>query len=86
MDIVPVGTANGSSSTYYCDKYYVSTAASRVVYRGYSSANAHGGVSVAYTNNGASHSYTHVGSRLAFRGRLVKAESVEAYKALSEIA
>ncbi len=27
-----------------------------------------------------------VGSRLAFRGRLVKAESVEAYKALSEIA
>ena len=34
----------------------------------------------------ASYSYTYVGSRLAFRGRLVKAESVEAYKALSEIA
>ena len=34
MDIVPVGTANGSSSTYYCDKYWISTAASRVVYRG----------------------------------------------------
>ena len=28
MDIVPVGTANGSSSTYYCDKYWISTAAS----------------------------------------------------------
>ena len=34
MDIVPVGTANGSSSTYYCDKYWISTAAFRVVYRG----------------------------------------------------
>ena len=86
MDIVPVGTANGSSSTYYCDKYYVSTAASRVVYRGYNNADAYGGVSYAHTGNDASHSHTYVGSRLAFRGRLVKAESVEAYKALSEIA
>ena len=86
MDIVPVGTANGSSSTYYCDKYYVFTAASRVVYRGYNYANANGGVSYANTNNDASYSNTNVGSRLAFRGRLVKAESVEAYKALSEIA
>ena len=30
MDIVPVGTANGSSSTYYCDKYWISTAAMRM--------------------------------------------------------
>ena len=34
MDVIPVGTANGSSSTYYCDKYYISTASSRVVFRG----------------------------------------------------
>ena len=47
MDIVPVGTANGSSSTYYCDKYWISTAASRVVYRGYYNAYANGGVSFA---------------------------------------
>ena len=86
MDIVPVGTANGSSSTHYCDKYHVSTATSRVVYRGYHYANAYGGVSDANTHYDASYSYTYVGSRLAFRGRLVKAESVEAYKALSEIA
>ena len=46
MDIVPVGTANGSSSTYYCDKYWISTAASRVVYRGFSYANPSGGVSM----------------------------------------
>ena len=48
MDIVPVGTANGSSSTYYCDKYWISTAAIRVVFRGYYDANAYGGVSYAY--------------------------------------
>ena len=47
MDMVPVGSANGSSSTYYCDKYYVSTAASRVVFRGCYYAYADGGVSCA---------------------------------------
>lgn len=85
MDIVPVGTANGSSSTYYCDKYWISTAASRVVYRGCYNANAGGGVSNANANYDASYSYTHVGSRLAFRGKLVRAESVEAYKAIREV-
>ena len=84
MDMVPVGSANGSSSTYYCDKYYISTAASRVVFRGYSYAYANGGVSYANASNDASNSYSSIGSRLAFRGRIVKAESVEAYKALSE--
>ena len=84
MDMVPVGSANGSSSTYYCDKYYISTAACRVVFRGCSYAYAHGGVSCANAYCGASSSYSYIGSRLAFRGRIVKAESVEAYKALSE--
>ena len=80
MDVIPVGTANGSSSTYYCDKYYISTAASRVVFRGYVYSYAGGGVSYAY----ASSSHSSIGSRLAFRGRIVKAESVEAYKAIVE--
>ena len=84
MDMVPVGSANGSSSTYYCDKYYISTAASRVVFRGCYYAYAYGGVSCAYAFYDASYSYSSIGSRLAFRGRIVKAESVEAYKALSE--
>ena len=84
MDMVPVGSANGSSSTYYCDKYYISTAACRVVFRGCSDAIAHGGVSYANADNDASSSGSYLGSRLAFRGRIVKAESVEAYKALSE--
>ncbi len=40
MDVVPVGNVNGSSSTYYSDKYWTSSAQSRVVYRGYDYANA----------------------------------------------
>ena len=76
MDMVPVGSANGSSSTYYCDKYWISTAASRVVYRGYNNANA---------SHDASSSSSSIGSRLAFRGKIVRAESVEAYKAICEV-
>ena len=59
---------------------------SRVVYRGYNNANANGGVSNANTNNDASNSNTNVGSRLAFRGKIVRAQSVAAYKAIREVA
>ena len=63
MDLVPVGSG-GSSTTYYCDKYYVSGSTGRVVYRGNNNANANGGVSYANANNDASNSNTNVGSRL----------------------
>ena len=86
MAVVPVGSMNGSSSTYYSDMYWISTSTGRVVYRGYHYASANGGVSHAYANNGASIAYANVGSRLAFRGKLVRAQSVVAYKALSEAA
>ena len=86
MDMVPVGTVAGSASTHYCDIYYISTATLRVVYRGYYYAYAYGGVSMANAFNDSSYSYTYVGSRLAFRGRIVKAPSVVAYKSLNEIA
>ena len=86
MAVVPVGSVNGSSSTYYSDKYWISTAAVRVVYRGCYSANAYGGVSNANAYSGASVASTDVGSRLAFRGKIVRAESVAAYKAISEVA
>ena len=86
MAVVPVGSVNGSSSTYYSDKYWIRTAAGRVVYRGCSSAYAYGGVSYALANYDASGAYTNVGSRLAFRGKIVRAESVAAYKAISEVA
>lgn len=86
MDVVPVGSVSGSSSTHYCDMYYISTAASRVVYRGSSNAHPYGGVSMSVANYDFSYTYTHVGSRLAFRGRLVKAASVAAFKSISEVA
>lgn len=86
MAIVPAGAMQGSSSTYYSDYYWISTATGRVVYRGYSYAIAYGGVSNAYANSDASNANSYVGSRLAFRGKLVRAQSVAAYKALSEAA
>ena len=73
MDMVPVGNVNGSSST-------------RVVYRGCYNAYAYGGVSNASANYDASCTYTNVGSRLAFRGKIVRAESVSAYKAITGVA
>ena len=58
----------------------------RVVYRGGDSASAGGGVSFAYAYNDASYALAYVGSRLAFRGKLVRAQSVAAFKALAEVA
>lgn len=86
MAVVPVGSVNGSSSTYYSDKYWISTAVGRVVYRGYYGADANGGVSNASASSDASYASTSVGSRLSFRGKIVRAESVAAYKAISEVA
>ena len=86
MDMVPVGNLNGSSSTYYTDMYWISTATVRVVYRGCNNAYANGGVSYAFANNDASHTNANIGSRLAFRGKIVRAQSVAAYKAIREVA
>ena len=66
--------------------YWISTATVRVVYRGCSNADAGGGVSHASAGNGASHTHANIGSRLAFRGKIVRAQSVAAYKAIREVA
>ena len=86
MAVVPVGAVSGSSSTYYSDKYWFSSASCRVVYRGCYNAYADGGVSYAYASYDASNAYASVGSRLAFRGKIVMAQSVAAYKAIVEVA
>ena len=86
MAVVPVGAVSGSSSTYYSDKYWFSSASVRVVYRGYYYANASGGVSSADAVYDASNASAYVGSRLAFRGKIVRAQSVAAYKAIVEVA
>ena len=86
MAVVPVGAVSGSSSTYYSDKYWFSSASGRVVYRGCSHAHANGGVSTANAYHDASYANARVGSRLAFRGKIVMAQSVAAYKAIVEVA
>ena len=86
MAVVPVGAVSGSSSTYYSDKYWFSSASGRVVYRGYNGAYAYGGVSYASAGYVASNVDAYVGSRLAFRGKIVRAQSVAAYKAIVEVA
>ena len=86
MAIVPAGAMQGSSSTYYSDYYWISTATGRLVSRGCYYAYANGGVSNANATCDASYANANVGSRLAFRGKLVRAQSVAAYKALSEAA
>ena len=86
MAIVPIGAMNGSSTTYYSDIYYFSSGTGRVVYRGYNNADAYGGVSFANAGYDASYAYANIGSRLAFRGKIVMAQSVAAYKALTEVA
>jgi hypothetical protein len=57
-----------------------------VVYRGFYNADANGGVSVADACYDASYASAVVGSRLAFRGKIVRAQSVAAYKAIREVA
>ena len=86
MDVVPVGTLSGSSSTYYGDVYWFSGAALRVVYRGSNNAYPNGGVSMSHASSDSSYPHTHIGSRLAFRGKIVRAQSVAAYKAIREVA
>ena len=66
--------------------YWISTATVRVVARGYNNASADGGVSSAYASSDASSTSANIGSRLAFRGKIVRAQSVAAYKAIREVA
>lgn len=86
MDLIFVGAGTASGTTYYCDYFAGSTATSRVVYRSYSSASAHGGVSFSNGASDSSSTSAYIGSRLAFRGKIVVAQSVATYKAIQAIA
>ena len=57
-----------------------------MVYRGYDVAHASGGVVSADASSDASNAGADVCSRLAFRGQIVWAQSVSAFKAISEVA
>lgn len=82
MDVINVSNSNGSSTTFYADQQYISNAANRVVYRSNSNAYANGGVSYASAYSDSSDARTSIGCRLAFRGAIVIAISVAAFKAL----
>ena len=84
MDTI-AALAGGSVSSHYHDYTYQSGTKGRVVYRSSSHASSYGGVSYAIANSDSSNTYTSIGSRLAFRGKIVVARSVAAYKAIVEI-
>ena len=56
-----------------------------MLYRGGNNANANAGVAYTSAGYGASFAFTYIGSRLAFRGVIVKAASVASYKAATEV-
>jgi len=86
MDISGVSSSTGTSTTYYCDEFIPSATKSRVVFRSNSYAYAQGGVSYAYCGYDSAYVDVNYGSRLAFRGKIVVAGSVESFKSLVEIA
>lgn len=83
-DLIPTA-ASGSSTTGFCDYYYQSSSSSRVVLRsnGYSSTD--GGVACVHAYGDSSVTFSNSGSRLAFRGQCVEAESVASFKSLTAI-
>lgn len=80
MDVL-VARNGGSQTSGYYDYQYVAGSLARVVYRSNSYASATGGVACAFSGYDSSYSYSSIGSRLAFRGKIVKATSVSEYKA-----
>ena len=86
MDIVCAMTQPGSSTTYYCDEFIPSASTGRVVYRSVNYASAYAGVCRAHCGYDSSSTYASIGSRLAFRGQIVVASSVGAFKALKPYA
>ena len=63
-DVIAAFSQAGSSTTYYCDEFQPSAAASRVVFRSNSNANPNGGVSYANCCNDSSYASANNGSRL----------------------
>lgn len=72
-----------SSSSHYHDATYQQASTARVVARSSSSAGANGGVSYAYSSFDSASVNASFGSRLAFRGKIKWASSVNAFKAIS---
>ena len=85
MDVIAT-YANSDSTHCYADSHYFSSSTSRVVLRSVNNASAYGGVAYAGAYYDSSYAITYYGSRLAFRGTIRWAESVEAFKSASMVA
>ena len=86
LDLIPKPTqSGGSDSTGYCDGIYMSGADARVVLRSYYYSSSLGGVGCAGCSGDSSYASAGIGSRLAFKGTIVKAASVSDYKAATAI-
>ena len=79
-----VAQGGADSASYYADECYQNGSTNRVVYRSNYNAGAVGGVSYSWAYYDRSFVYVAVGSRLAFRGTILWASSVAAYKAITE--
>lgn len=76
--------AGADSASYYHDNCYQNGSTNRVVFRSHSYVYPFGGVSCSYADYDRSSVSEGVGSRLAFRGIILWASSVAAYKAITE--
>lgn len=86
LDLIPYPTQiEGDDHHGFCDGIYMSGASGRVVLRSGYYAYSPGGVACAGASVDSSHAVAVLGSRLAFRGHCVKAESVAAYLAATAI-
>lgn len=84
LDII-VSEAGMSATTGFCDGQYLSTSLTRVVLRSGNSSYSNGGVACAYADRDASGANANIGSRLAFRGKIVKIVSVAEFKSIQII-
>lgn len=86
LDLIPYPTQTGGDDHHgFCDGIYMSGTGGRVILRSCNVADSRGGVAYASANNDSSFSNAVCGSRLAFRGHCVKAESVAAFLAATAI-
>lgn len=84
LDMIPIG-ANNKAQTGYCDGFFYNNFDGLVVFRSYAYNQDAGGVAqiAAYYSN--SEQFLNYGSRLAFRGTLIKVTNVTKFKAIEAI-
>ncbi|MDR2860069.1 MAG: hypothetical protein LBV64_06765 [Mediterranea sp.] len=80
FDMIPTAVNGGSATTYYADYYCPDTGNSSILVRSSNSTDDKGGVAYVKACLLDSEAYENVGSRLSFRGDIVEAQSVVAFK------